>query len=261
MKVYGIVFNDGGKIYYFSSEFRCPINVTVIVETERGEQFGKVMTEITDENKLKNIHDLKEIKRIATKEDYNNHLKNLKDADKALKKCREFAEELKLDMKLISASFTFDRRQLLINFLADDRVDFRELVKKLAAIYKTRIELRQVGARDKAKEVGGIGICGHKLCCANFLNSLETVSINMAKNQNLALNPTKINGQCNRLLCCLAYEDESYTDSREKLPSIGSRVKTKSGEGIVTSIDVLKLKYKVRINNDEIEVDLNDREK
>ncbi len=154
--VYGVNFKDNGKVYNFKSTFICPINVTVITETEKGEQFGKVISQIKPET-IKNFDELKDIKRISTKSDYEQYLRNLKDADRALKDCRSLVKELNLDMKVINANFTFDRKQLLFNFLADERIDFRELARKLAAIYRTRIELRQIGARDKAREIGGLG--------------------------------------------------------------------------------------------------------
>ena len=161
-------------------------------------------------------------------------------------------------MQLIDAAFTFDRKQLLINFIADERVDFRDLVKVLAAKYKTRIELHQMGVRDKAKEIGGIGICGKKLCCAQYLNKIDTISINMAKNQNIALNPAKINGCCGRLLCCLAYEDEVYKDHRSLLPTIGQQVKIEDKVGTVIFLDVLNKKYKVNFGNEIKEYKLNE---
>jgi cell fate regulator YaaT (PSP1 superfamily) len=259
-KIYGVNFNDNGKVYYFKANDNCPINVTVIVETEKGQQFGKVVSEVSDNNVVKKLGELKQIIRIATKDDYEHHLQNLKDADKALKKCQELKDQLGLDMKVISASFTFDKNQLLFNFLADDRVDFRELARKLASIYRTRIELRQIGPRDKAKNISGIGICGQKLCCSNFLNQLETVSINMAKNQNLALNPTKINGVCNRLLCCLSYEDEDYCNARQGMPTVGSKVKTPKGMGEVINVDILNRKYIALVENEKVEVELKDNE-
>ena len=244
--VYGVNFKDNGKIYNFKSSIRCPINVTVITETEKGEQFGKVVAYIDEEN-IKNIDDLKEIKRISTKNDYEQYLRNLKDAEKALRECREIVKELNLDMKIINATYTFDRKQLIFNFLADERIDFRELAKKLAAIYRTRIELRQIGARDKAREIGGVGPCGQKLCCANFLSHIDSVSMNMAKNQNIALNPSKINGQCGRLLCCLNYEDEVYSEHRKDLPNLGDEVQTDSGKGKVVSLDILNKTYTVNV--------------
>ena len=159
-------------------------------------------------------------------------------------------------MKFLSSTYTFDRKQLLFQFTADERVDFRELTKKLASLYKTRIELRQIGARDKACSVGGIGQCGRNLCCSSFLKTLESVTMNMAKNQNLALNPTKINGVCGRLLCCLAYEDANYFESRKGIPNVGSKVKYDEIEGKVVFVDILNRKIKVDIGNEIVEIDL-----
>lgn len=253
--IYGVNFKDNGKIYNFKSTFKCPLNVTVITETEKGEQFGRVVKEVPTDN-IKNIDEYKDIIRISTKSDYDQYLKNLKDASQALIDCRKIAKELALDMKVINASFTFDRKQLIFNFLADERIDFRELAKKLAAIYRTRIELRQVGARDKAREIGGIGACGYKLCCANFLSHIDSVSMNMAKNQGIALNPSKINGLCGRLLCCLTYEDDNYINCNKDMPEVGSIVEIPEGKGQVVSKDILNRTYKVLINNEKIKVSL-----
>ena len=256
MKVYGVKFNDKGKIYNFKAEnFECPINVTVIVETEKGLQFAKVVKEIDFEN-LKFDNELKEIIRISTKEDYKIYLENKKEAEKALKKAKEFVKDLKLKMNLIDANFTFDRKQLLFNFYAEERIDFRDLAKRLAATYKTRIELRQIGARDKAEEIGGIGVCGRTICCSNFLKNKESVTMNMAKNQNIALNPSKINGLCGRLLCCLAYEDEQYTCCKKMLPDVGQTINTKYGTGTVKSVDILNKKYKIEKDNEIIEISM-----
>ena len=255
--IYGVNFKDNGKIYNFKSKIRCPINVTVITETEKGLQFGKVVNYLNSDN-IKNIDELKDIIRISTKKDYEEYLKNLRDADQALKQCRMLVKELNLDMKMINASFTFDRKQLIFNFLADERIDFRELARRLAAIYRTRIELRQIGARDKAREVGGVGICGEKICCANFLNHIDSVSMNMAKNQGLALNPSKVNGLCGRLLCCLTYEDEEYLRCSEGLPNVGDTVTLEQGEGTVVNVDVLNRSYKVLVNNEKVEISLGD---
>ena len=255
--IYGVNFKDNGKIYNFKSAVKCHINVTVITKTEKGEQFGKVVSQI-DSSTIKNVDELKEIIRISTKNDYEQYLKNLKDSEKALRDCREIVKELNLDMKIINASFTFDRKQLIFNFLADERIDFRELAKKLASIYRTRIELRQIGARDKAREIGGVGPCGQKICCANFLNHIDSVSMNMAKNQGIALNPTKINGLCGRLLCCLTYEDSEYQNCSIGLPDLGEYVETPSGKGQVVSRDILNRSYKVIIDNERIEVKLDD---
>lgn len=250
INIVGINFKENGKVYYFlPGNIILKKNVTVIVQTERGLQFGKVVTDVIkiEENKI--TTPLKQIIRIASKNDYHNHLKNVKDSKDALIKCKKLVEDDKLPMQIIDAEYTFDRSQLIFRFIADNRIDFRTLAKKLASIYKTRIELRQVGVRDKAKEVGGLGVCGCKLCCARFLKDLESVSINMAKNQNIALNPNKINGVCGRLLCCLKYEDECYKNCKKCLPKIGDIVETEKGKGNVISIDVLKKSYKVNVKD------------
>ena len=253
---YGVTFKNDGKVYYFKAEdFTCPINVTVIVETEKGLQFGKIVSEI-DEVKGIDKEAIKDIIRISTKEDYNQYQKNLKDAKDALEYIKECIDDLELNMNVIDASFTFDRKQLLFNFISDERVDFRELARMVAGKYHTRIELRQVGARDKAKNIGGIGVCGKELCCKQFLGSIQPVTINMAKNQNIALNPSKINGACGRLLCCLNYEDEEYQKCLHGMPSVGDKIKTEFGEGTVISLDILNRKYKVNVDNDIKEIEL-----
>lgn len=257
--IYGVNFKDNGKVYNFKSKIKCPINVTVITETEKGEQLGKVVSYIK-EHTNKNYDELRDIIRISTKKDYEEHLKNLKDANLALKECRKIARELKLEMNVINATYTFDRKQLIFNFLADERIDFRELAKRLASIYRTRIELRQIGARDKAREIGGIGQCGEKICCAKFLNHIESVSMNMAKNQGIALNPSKINGVCGRLLCCLTYEDNEYTMCNKGMPEIGEFIETEKGKGQVISKDILKRKIKVLVDNEKIDIDLGEQE-
>ncbi len=247
-KVIGVSFADSKKIYYFlPNKLELNKDDSVIVTTEIGEQFAKVVTDIIDVDEKKLKMELKNIDRKATQKDIAANNKNKKDSLKALDDAIKIASELELDMQLLNASFTFDRKQLLITFLADSRIDFRDLVKKLAAIYKTRIELRQVGVRDKAKVVGGCGQCGRGLCCAKFLNDLDSVSINMAKNQNIALNPNKINGVCGRLLCCLKYEDDTYTECRKNLPCLGSTIEINQGRGKVVAIDLLKQTYKVDI--------------
>lgn len=247
MKVCGVIFKENSKVYNFDpKDFPIEIGKYVIVITERGEQIGKITT--IEDKDVKNT--LKEVVRMATDKDYNQYLINLKDAQVALKDAKAEASRLDLKMQLVDSEFTFDRKQLYINFVSDERVDFRELVKFLAGKYKTRIELHQMGARDKAKKIGGIGICGRKLCCAKYLNKMDTISINMAKNQNIALTPSKINGCCGRLLCCLAYEDETYKENKEKLPKIGSKIKIDDKIGTVVSINVLSKKYKVTFENE-----------
>lgn len=258
MNVYGITFKEGGKVYFFSGQESegISINDNVLVVTEKGTQFGKVVSELSENQGKINRSELKEILRVATKEDYDQYLKNLKDSTSALANARRIAQELGLDMILLNASFTFDKKQLLFNFTSDNRVDFRELAKKLAGIYRTRIELRQIGARDKSKEIGGIGQCGRCLCCNSFLGRIDSISMNMAKNQNIALNPSKINGQCGRLLCCLTYENEEYTTCQVGMPNVGESVKTESGFGKVVSIDILNRKYTVDIEGNKVEVKL-----
>lgn len=254
--IYGISFKNDGKVYYFCSDLECPINVTVIVETEKGQQFGKVACKLDYDKLPAGIGELKNILRISTKSDYNQYLKNLKDANDALESAKSMAMELNLDMTFMESNFTFDRKQLLLTFIADERIDFRELARKLAAKYRTRIELRQVGARDRAKATGGIGICGRTLCCSTFLNHIGSVNMNMAKDQNIALNPNKINGVCGRLLCCLTYEDEEYLNCSKGMPNVGQIQTIAEGTGKVLSVDILNRKYKILVNNELIEIEL-----
>ena len=224
----------------------------VIVSTDRGEQFCEVITDIinVDESKL-NVP-LGDVIRIASDSDVVMNEKNLDDAKKALEDAKDFVYELGLGMKILSTYFTFDRKQLVFNFLADERVDFRELAKKLAYVYKTRIELRQIGIRDKAKTVGGYGPCGRKLCCSSFLDDMNSVSINMAKNQNLALNPQKINGVCGRLMCCLTYENDCYCEYKKGLPRVNEKVVVSGEPGKVISVDLFSRTYKVETENSKV---------
>lgn len=258
--VIGVNFNDSKKIYYFLvNDLVVSKGDFVVVLTERGEQFGKVVTDVieVDESKLNNS--LKNVIRVATLDDVSVNDGNISDAKRALVDAKRFVSELNLDMQILSACFTFDRKQLVFNFLSDERVDFRELARKLASVYKTRIELRQIGIRDKAKAVGGYGQCGRKLCCSSFLNDINSVSINMAKNQNLALNPQKINGVCGRLMCCLAYENECYCDYKKGLPKVGSRVSVSGDEGKVISVDIFARTYRIETDDSKvIEVNLNE---
>ena len=248
INVVGISFKKNGRVYYFDPNgYKLKKNITVIVKTEQGLKFGKVAEPSLNISEDKIKGKLKKVVRISSRDDYNNHRKNLKDAALALKKCRELVLKSEMNMNIIDAEYTFDRDKLIFRFLSDNRVDFRKLAKDLAAIYKVRIELRQVGPRDKAKEIGGYGQCGQKLCCARFLKELDTVSINMAKNQNIALNPSKINGLCGRLLCCLKYENECYKDCRANMHKIGDEIETSEGIGKVVGLDILRQKYKVEI--------------
>ncbi len=260
MNIYEVSFKDNGRTYYYNgNRLKIPNQVTVVVETDKGVQFGKVVKKV-DNKQFFESNNLKNIIRIATKRDYEHYLKNLKDADLALGVAKKISQDLDMPMRFVEAAFTFDRKQLLFNFYADERIDFRELAKRLASIYKTRIELRQIGARDKAEQIGGIGICGRKLCCSSCLKKLDSVTMNMAKNQNLALNPSKINGVCGRLLCCLAYEDSLYVKCSVGMPSVGEVVQTEYGEGVVLSIDILNRKYKVMIGNELKEILLSNEE-
>ncbi len=252
-KVVGVSFNKKGRIYNFNiNNHDLNIGDTVIVETEKGLQYGFVMTSVKEIDENDFSMSLKNVLRLSSKKDDQNYYKNNKDSGKALVVARELVEELHLNMQVLDASYTFDRKQLIFNFISDERVDFRELAKRLAGIYKTRIELRQIGVRDKAKEVGGLGPCGRMLCCNTFLNDLNSVTINMAKNQMLALNPNKINGSCGRLLCCLSYEDIVYSKLRERLPNIGDNYSDKTIKGKVVNLDVLAQKVYVEDDNGNI---------
>lgn len=261
MKAVGVEFKEKGKLYtFFDNDLELKIGDKVIVNTERGLQFGKVSAlfgELNDGKEHALVH------KIVTKEDEIQNKKNVEEAAKALQKAQELAEKSNLDMKFLDAFFTFDRKQLVFQFLSDNRVDFRELAKSLASIYKTRIELRQVGVRDKAKNISGIGQCGRKLCCSSFLSDLDSVAIAQVKNQNLSLNPNKINGLCGRLLCCLKYEDDLYTEYRKGLPEVGDKVKYDDEEGIVISIDIPNRKYVMlsdKGNKVEVKVPLKNEE-
>ena len=244
----GVQFKKNGPIHYCTKgKLNLKQNLTVIVKTKQGIEFGTVINpHITSEKVLKEENN---IIRISTKKDYLKHKKNQKDSLIALKKCRELVNKNKLNMNIIEANYTFDRDKIIFKFVADSRIDFRELAKSLASIYKVRIELRQIGIRDKAKEIGGYGPCGQKLCCARFLKDLNAVSINQAKNQNIALNPSKINGVCGRLMCCLKYEDECYQTCRKGMKKIGDTIKTEQGEGTIIGLDILRQKYKVNVKD------------
>ena len=245
--IVGVNLSFNNETEYFScSNLKLKKNVTVIVETDHGLEFGTVVKEPFSDDKMVSLNS---VVKIASKDDYHRNKSNIKDASSALKRCKELVNDLDLNMVMVDCRYTFDRSQLIFRFLSDNRIDFRDLAKELASIYKTRIELRQIGARDKAREVGGCGQCGRSLCCAGFLKDLDTVSINMAKNQNISLNPNKINGACGRLMCCLKYENDNYKECRKSLPNIGSTVTIDSGTGKVVSLDILNKKYSVDIPN------------
>ncbi len=252
INVVGVSFKDNGRVYFFDpNEMDIKANNYVIVETERGLQFGKAVTQVCEKNKQNLNLPLKKVIRKATEEDKIKNEENAKEARNAMVECEKLIKKYNLNMKLMDASFTFQREQLMFHFLSDVRIDFRELAKNLASIFKTRIELRQVGVRDKAKEIGGLGPCGRSLCCSDFLVNFDSVSINMAKNQNLSLNPTKINGSCGRLLCCLTYENDIYEENRKKLPNIGEKINYKGKEGRVVEVNILKKSYKILTFDEE----------
>lgn len=251
-EVIGVSFTEGKRIYYFDpANIKPNFGDDVIVETERGLQYGKIATLIVEKNEKSLNMPLKRIIRIATKDDRKKHELNLNEEKKAMKECEKLIKKYNLNMKVIDANFTFDREQLMYHFLSDSRIDFRNLAKELAGIFKTRIELRQIGVRDKAKEIGGIGPCGRTLCCTDYLVNFDSVSINMAKNQNLSLNPNKINGSCGRLLCCLTYENDVYEEYRKSLPNLGDKVKYNEKNGKVVELNILKKSYTILTDDDE----------
>lgn len=257
-RVIGVRFRPAGKIYYFApGKFHIRQGDKVIVETARGIEFGTVVAgpkEVKDEEVMQ---PLKSVIRIATEEDKRAEEKNREKEKEAFEICLEKIRKHNLDMKLINAEYTFDNNKVLFYFTADGRIDFRELVKDLAAVFRTRIELRQIGVRDETKIRGGIGICGRPLCCHTYLSEFAPVSIKMAKEQNLSLNPTKISGVCGRLMCCLTNEEETYEELNSRLPAIGDTVTTNEGlKGEVQSVSVLRqlVKVVVTLENDEKEI-------
>lgn len=251
--IIAISFDSSPNKYYFSpNKLKLKKNDRVIVEKENGIDIGTCKTNIIKEKKENLVFPLKYVKRKATEEDIARDKKNKEESSKALIYAKKLSKQLNLKMNFITANYTLDKSQLYLSYLSEERIDFRELAKRLAQKYKTRIELRQVGVRDKAKIVGGIGPCGLFLCCNSFLTDFSSVSINMAKNQFLALNPNKINGVCGRLLCCLNYEDEVYSQLKQNFPKIGSKVQTAKGEGKVISIDLFHKSYKVEIDKNNI---------
>ena len=256
VKVIGVRFRTAGKIYFFDP-MNLPINKNdhVIVETARGVEYGTVVGEPKEVPDDKVIQPLKPVLRIATPKDDEQEIANKEKEREAFKVCLEKIRKHGLEMKLIDAEYTFDNNKVLFYFTADGRIDFRELVKDLASVFKTRIELRQIGVRDETKIVGGIGICGRPLCCHTHLSEFIPVSIKMAKEQNLSLNPTKISGVCGRLMCCLKHEEETYEELNKKLPNVGDFVTTDGFKGEVHSVNVLRQLVKVIIEKgDEKEI-------
>ncbi|WP_370846782.1 stage 0 sporulation family protein [Eubacterium sp.] len=256
VKVIGVRFRQAGKIYNFDPlDFKIEVGNHVIVETARGIEYGKVVQSVKEKNEEDVIMPLKPVIRVATDEDDKIAKQNKDKEKKAFFICKEKIKKHGLEMKLIDTEYTFDNNKVLFYFTADGRIDFRELVKDLASVFKTRIELRQVGVRDETKMLGGIGICGRPLCCSTYLSEFIPVSIKMAKEQNLSLNPTKISGICGRLMCCLKNEQEAYEYLNSNLPNVGETVKTFDGlKGEVKSVNVLRQKVKIVIEqNDERE--------
>ncbi len=252
IEIIGIRFKPVGKIYYFDP---CGLDIRkgmhVIVETVRGIEYGTVVIGKKEMNEKNVVQPLKKVIRIATAQDQKTYEANRAKQKRAVEVCNEKIRAHDLNMKLIDVEYTFDGGKILFYFTADGRVDFRELVKDLASIFKTRIELRQIGVRDEAKMIGSFGICGRPLCCTEFLGEFIPVSIKMAKEQGLSLNPTKISGTCGRLMCCLKYEQEAYEDLLKKTPGKGSLVQTADGNGTIESVNLLKGMVKVRIERDK----------
>ncbi|MCT4508620.1 MAG: stage 0 sporulation family protein [Tepidibacter sp.] len=249
IKVVGIRFKKAGKIYYFDPlEFDVKKDMNVIVETARGLEYGSIIVGPKEVGEDEIVAPLKPIVRIATEEDTNIYDENQNKAKLAFDICIEKIKEYELDMYLIDSEYTFDRNKLIFYFTAEGRVDFRDLVKGLAAIFKTRIELRQIGVRDEAKTIGGLGPCGKPLCCSTWLGDFQPVSIKMAKDQDLSLNPSKISGICGRLFCCLKYEHNTYSEILEKMPSVGTLVMTPDGKGKITDTNTLAEKVRVEID-------------
>ena len=257
-KVIGVRFRTAGKIYFFApGKLEIRQGDTVIVDTARGVEFGRVVCGPKDVDDSAVVQPLKPVIRLANDQDRKTVEKNKQKEKEAFKICQEKIKKHKLEMKLVDVEYTFDGNKILFYFTADGRIDFRELVKDLAAVFRTRIELRQIGVRDETKLKGGIGICGRPLCCSTYLTEFSAVSIKMAKEQNLSLNPTKISGVCGRLMCCLNNEEETYEVLNSQLPSVGDTVMTNDGlTGVVHSLSVLRKQVKVVVNleNDEKEI-------
>lgn len=264
IKLASVKFKSAGKIYYFSTNLKLKKDDRVVVETARGLELGEISQELKDISEFNLDTELKKIVRKATKKDIENYQKNVKDAKQALVTCKEIVSRYDVNMQLTNCEYTLDKAKVIFMYTSDDRVDFRELLKELAVVFKCRIELRQIGPRDKAKVIGGIGTCGLPLCCSTLLGEFNGVSINMAKNQMLAINIEKISGACGRLMCCLKYEDEIYSLEKERFPKIGSHVKYQDKDVKVAGLNVINDLVKIETNNgivfvglDEIKFDKN----
>ena len=249
-EVIGVRFKEVGKVYYFDPDNnKLKLNDTVIVETSRGVECGVVAIENKEVPDEEIVHPLKKLIRKATKDDMRRLEENHRKEKEALKICEQKVAEHGLEMKLVDVEYTFDNSKILFYFTADGRVDFRALVKDLASIFRTRIELRQIGVRDESKMLGGLGVCGRPFCCSSFLGEFHPVSIKMAKEQGLSLSPTKISGTCGRLMCCLKYEQDAYTDLLKHTPKVGAIVKTPLGRGLVVETNLLARTLKVKMDN------------
>ena len=249
VKVVGVRFKEAGKVYYFDpGDLEIELYSNVIVETARGIEFGQVVVANREVPEEEIVAPLKKVIRIATEEDKQHAARNDEKEKEAFEICLQKIRAHNLDMKLIDVEYTFDNNKILFYFTADGRVDFRELVKDLASVFKTRIELRQIGVRDESKMMGGLGICGRVLCCKSFLGEFQPVSIKMAKEQGLSLNPAKISGACGRLMCCLKYEQEAYEDLLTRVPKVGAIVDTPEGQGTVEEVSLLKEEVKVKLD-------------
>ena len=262
IKIVGVRFKNAGKIYYFDPvDFEIEKDIDVVVETARGLEFGRIVVGPKEIEEEKLISPLKPIIRIATEEDKAIYRENKERAKETFEICQQKIKEHGLTMFLIDCEYTFDRNKLIFYFTAEGRIDFRELVKDLASIFKTRIELRQIGVRDEAKSIGGLGTCGRKLCCSSWLGDFQPVSIKMAKDQSLSLNPTKISGICGRLFCCLKYEHDVYVEAIEKMPVVGSIVKVDNQKGKVIEINPLLEQMKIEFNDKTIKTCLREEVK
>jgi cell fate regulator YaaT (PSP1 superfamily) len=249
VKVVGVRFKKAGKVYYFDpDQYEIDVGMNVIVETARGIEFGEAVIKPREVPNEEIVAPLKKVMRIATEEDAKRSSDNGRKEKEAFAACLQKIREHNLEMKLIDVEYTFDNNKILFYFTADGRVDFRELVKDLAAIFKTRIELRQIGVRDESKMMGGIGVCGRVLCCSSYLGEFQPVSIKMAKEQGLSLNPTKISGTCGRLMCCLKYEQDAYESIIKKAPKMGAIVETPEGQGVVVEVYLIKEIVKVKLD-------------
>lgn len=249
--IIGVRFKKPGKIYFFDpGDLQVKNRDFVIVETNQGEEYGEVAIANRLMNEENIVKPLKKVIRVATNRDQKHYEENKKKEEEAFEICKQKIKERKLNMTLTDVEFKFDNSKVLFYFTADGRIDFRELVKDLAAIFKTRIELRQIGVRDEVKRIGGCGVCGRELCCCTYLGNFETVSIKMAKEQNVSLNPSKISGNCGRLMCCLKYEQDVYDEKIKRLPRIGAIVKTEEGVGTVEGVETLKERLRVKLKDE-----------